>query len=90
MWTKLGQAGFSQPEFSSRQMADLIAYLHFVNYLDARSSHGRASSERSRDSSSARTLRGRQTDALPCSTNGKTQGPFTPEGARGAGEREAR
>lgn len=35
MWAKLGQAGLSQPELSGQEMADIIAYLYFVNYLDA-------------------------------------------------------
>jgi cytochrome c2 len=35
MWAELGRAGLSQPEFSGQEMADVIAYLYFVNYLDA-------------------------------------------------------
>ena len=34
MWKKMKEIGIPRPKFSGKEMADLIAYLYFINYFD--------------------------------------------------------
>lgn len=34
MWKKMEEIGIPRPKFSGKEMADLIAYLYFINYFD--------------------------------------------------------